>query len=214
MSDITNQKAHREAEKTKAVESYLLNEMTEEQRMRFEEHYFECAACADAVQAGQAFIGGVHPIPEPVPWWKREVPAWRVWALAGATAALLAVTTVGQFHTAPMAMANTIIQAEELTKGPERTYQPKTPSVTVEATLFDSSAFPFYRMDIAGKDNGKTFSQVVPAPPKDADPRLSVQIERQALGYGRFEVTVTGLTSRDERRGPPVETYYFQIDKN
>ena len=86
MSDTTNPMAHEEAEKIMAVESYLLNELTEEQRMRFEEHYFECAACADAVEAGQIFVSGICPSPDSVPWWQKivarlgaplAVPAWR-----------------------------------------------------------------------------------------------------------------------------------------
>jgi len=59
MSDYRQPMAHEEAEKTHAVESYLLNELTEEERSRFEEHYFECNECADAVMAGQTHGGNV-----------------------------------------------------------------------------------------------------------------------------------------------------------
>ncbi len=66
---------HEEAEATNAVEGYLLNELTEEERTRFEAHYFECPTCADAVFVGQALIEGIR---NPQPWWRR---AW--WRIRG-----------------------------------------------------------------------------------------------------------------------------------
>ena len=210
---MTKSMAHLEAEKMNAVESYLLNEMTEEQRMRFEEHYFECATCADAVEAGQAFISGIRPVEETVHWWEKPVPVWRVWALGGATIALLALTTMREFQSAPAVMANTIIQAEEIMRGPDRAYRPVTPSVTVEAPIVDASDHPFYQVVITGTDSGKRFSQIVPSPAK-GEVWLSVQMERAVLGSGRFEVTVAGLDSRDAKQPQSAATYYFQIDKN
>ena len=37
---------------TQAVERYLLNELKPEEREQFEEHYFGCVDCADAVRTG------------------------------------------------------------------------------------------------------------------------------------------------------------------
>ncbi len=228
MSDITNPMAHKEAEKTMAVDRYLLNELTQEERLRFEEHYFECADCADAVEAGQIFISGIRPIPEPVPWWRRlvelvnapiAVPAWRMWILGGAAAASLGVVGFQNFGPpavlADAGLANTVLLAGETVKGPDedKTYSLRTPSATVEVTLLDVD-FPFYRVDITRKSDGKTRSLVVPAPPKESEHRLSVQMTREALGVGRFTVTVSGLDNREAKKSHPVETYYFQIGKN
>ena len=71
MDDDTEPMGHEEAERTNAVERYLLNELTEQQRTRFEEHYFECATCANGILAGQALIEGLRK--PPAPWWKRFV---------------------------------------------------------------------------------------------------------------------------------------------
>jgi hypothetical protein len=223
MSDITNPMAHQEAEKTMAVDRYLLNELTLQQRMRFEEHYFECAECADAVEAGQVFINGIRPVPDPVPWWRKpldlltapiSVPAWRMWTLGGVTAASLAVVGFRDFYSPAAPLANTVLLAGETIKGPDedKTYTLRTPSATVEVALLDVD-FPFYRVDIARKSDGKTLTQVVPAPPKDSEHRLSVQLKREALGVGRFTVTVSGLDGREAKQSHQVETYYFQIDK-
>ena len=45
-----------------AVERYLLGELTEAERERFEEHYFSCAECADAVMAGASFVDGARAV--------------------------------------------------------------------------------------------------------------------------------------------------------
>jgi hypothetical protein len=41
---------HQLAEQTQAVDKYLLNELTEAERLEFEEHYFDCQACADQLK--------------------------------------------------------------------------------------------------------------------------------------------------------------------
>ncbi len=221
-----NPMAHQEAEKTMAVDRYLLNELTEAERMRFEAHYFECADCADAVEAGQIFISGIRPLPVAVPWWRKvmellsapiTVPGGRAWMLGGAGAMAAALGLVVGIENARITtpQANTVLLAGETVKGPDgdKSYALKTPSATVEVALMDVD-FPYYRVDIIRNSDGKTSSQVVPAPPKDAERRLSVQMTRKALGGGRFTVKVAGLASREASELHPVETYYFQIDEN
>jgi hypothetical protein len=154
MSDMTKPMAHQEAETMNAVDLYLLNELTEEQRRRFEEHYFDCATCAEAVEAGQTFVRSIRPAPEVVPWRNRVlgrlakpmlVPAWRQWAYGGVTA--LSLIAVGWQHFYPIfaskARANTTIQARELEKGEdsEKAYTLRTPSATVELNLPSDAEF-------------------------------------------------------------------------
>src|SRR5215831_19780113 len=45
---------HESAIQTNAVERYLLGEMNVEERDSFETHYFDCAACAEAIRLGSA----------------------------------------------------------------------------------------------------------------------------------------------------------------
>ena len=56
---------HTDAVRTLAVERYLLDEMPEIERFAFEEHFFDCAECADDLRAGstirQAIKQGVLP---------------------------------------------------------------------------------------------------------------------------------------------------------
>jgi hypothetical protein len=50
---------HSEATQSTAAERYLLDEMSELERHAFEEHYFDCADCADEVRLGAMMREGV-----------------------------------------------------------------------------------------------------------------------------------------------------------
>lgn len=86
---------HNEALKSEAVERYILNEMSDGERDRFEEHYFDCRECGADVLAGERLMANgravvrepvVVPFP-PRPWWKSWTPA--------AAAAMLLAVNVG-----------------------------------------------------------------------------------------------------------------------
>jgi hypothetical protein len=220
MNENTLPMAHEEATKTNAVESYLLNELTEEQRCRFEEHYFECGECADAVMAGQTLIQGIRPLPaEPKGFWARlnnpvSVPSWRLWAMGSALAASLSLYAVRMptLSPLPMAMANTAIVAKELEKSAveENNYTLVTPSATVEVDPYGTDPFPFYRMTIS-REKKDIASQVLPAPAKQSGRKLSLQVTAKALGKGEFTVTLEGLGRADAASSKPLASYRFGI---
>ena len=218
MSEVTKPMAHQEAVKMHAVEGYLLNELTEEQRASFEEHYFECETCAEAVMAGQAFVSGIRPVPEPnrVPWWKVPiaVPRWTLWLLSGAMAASLGLVSIQQPWGLTAPMANTILLASKLQKGEDHGQLLTTPSATIEVNLPPDSNFAFYRLRIKGGDRPTSFSEILPSPPKDHEQRLSLQVPSKLLGSGHFEMDVEGLDSKDSRQGRSVGIYYFHVLKN
>jgi hypothetical protein len=220
MNESIKPMAHEEAEITRAVESYLLNELTEQQRTRFEEHYFECETCADAVIAGQTFVRGIRPIPDPVPWWKALpaklskpilIPLWAI-CVSGGGAAALALLLAPRFLFIPTHLPNTPILAMQLARGGGKPhYVVTTPSATVEVRLpYDKKSFPFYLLKIF-KDSNAILSQVIHAPSEDANQRLSLQAASKTLGTGTFNVDVQGLASATAKDGPIVGIYYFDI---
>ena len=88
---------HKTAERTMAVEKYLLDEFSPEEQDAFEEHFFSCDECARQVKLGAAFMAhaketlkGVPvfaPSPKPVeeakrPWFAWFSPAFAVPAMA------------------------------------------------------------------------------------------------------------------------------------
>ena len=56
---------HAEATDRMAAARYLLDEMTEEERFAFEEHYFGCPACAEEVRDGSAMIDSLRAMRSP-----------------------------------------------------------------------------------------------------------------------------------------------------
>ena len=205
-----------------AVDLYLLNELTEEERRRFEEHYFDCATCAEAVEAGQTFVHGIRPVPEAVPWRSlllarlgkpMLVPAWRQWAYGGITALSVIAVAWQNFYpvSAQKVQANTVIQARELEKGEdsEKAYTLRTPSATVELNLPSDAEFPLYRV-IIESDHTKPLQAVV-APAREFDRRLSLKIAPESLSSGRFTVKVEGLRDAQSKDVSKVGQYYFIV---
>jgi hypothetical protein len=96
---------HEQAGQTLAAERYLLDEMSDEQREAFEEHFFVCHECADDLRAAAAMIQGAKagfagtagtgkvltmPVERPTtgrPAWQRSVAL--PWAAAAALACLV-----------------------------------------------------------------------------------------------------------------------------
>ena len=53
---------HEQAVRNLAVESYFLGEMSSAEREAFEEHYFECAVCAEDVRSAHRFVAEMKEI--------------------------------------------------------------------------------------------------------------------------------------------------------
>src|SRR5450759_1891597 len=51
---------HEQSLECQAPERYLLGEMSELERYRFEEHYFSCAECAESVRLGAMLAGNAR----------------------------------------------------------------------------------------------------------------------------------------------------------
>jgi hypothetical protein len=93
---------HEQSLESQAPERYLLGEMSELERHRFEEHYFACEDCAESVRLGAILAGNARAAfaEEPV---RREVPvrnrSWLDWlrvpVLAPSAVALALACMVG-----------------------------------------------------------------------------------------------------------------------
>jgi hypothetical protein len=51
---------HKDAVETTAVERYLLGEMSDTDRLTFEEHYFSCAECAEELRSAASMLEGAR----------------------------------------------------------------------------------------------------------------------------------------------------------
>jgi hypothetical protein len=58
---------HSKALNDKLVERYLLNELTSQDKVAFEEHYFSCEACAEELRCGEALIENLREVMQSTP---------------------------------------------------------------------------------------------------------------------------------------------------
>jgi hypothetical protein len=58
---------HSKALKDRFVERYLLNELTAEEKVAFEGHYFACQACAEELRCGEALIENLREVMQQTP---------------------------------------------------------------------------------------------------------------------------------------------------
>jgi hypothetical protein len=110
---------HEQAVETMAAERYLLDEMSEIERYRFEEHFFECDECAESMRlghqlrtdAGDLFSAGVR-APAAAPTVAARASGWsRRTVLPWAAAAVLAIALVGQVRQSPPTADNEVASA-------------------------------------------------------------------------------------------------------
>ncbi len=211
-------KDHEEAVRTFAVESYLLDEMSEDEQLHFEEHCLECAICAKALEAGRIFTGKIAPAsqgPRDIPWIDRmfKIATNGPWLKPTAALAVLWLPVMGWQQATISDLnephANTVILARGAEKGvPDKgPYLLKTASATIEFYTQEELKFPYYRVRISG-GQAKSFSQVVPAPVGDEAHRFSVQVLRNALGNGHFAVSIEGLDREDSKHGYKLDEVY------
>jgi hypothetical protein len=86
---------HEDAVQDHAVERYLLGEMTEDQRTIFEEHYFDCHACAADVTDGTRMMIAGQRVATEDSRTGNVVPMRKPFWFAAAAAASLAFTVAG-----------------------------------------------------------------------------------------------------------------------
>ncbi len=92
---------HQSAVEQNLTERYLLGELDSAQREQFEEHFFECATCADDLRSGSRFVENLKAVCQEEPAREKVVemrgaraPSWwreRAWIPAAAAAGFAAV---------------------------------------------------------------------------------------------------------------------------
>lgn len=85
---------HAEAEESQAVERYTLDEMRQEERDSFEEHYFDCRICSEGVRDHARMMAAGRSVTRETAATATNVvrmPRWKAWIPAAAAAVLLMV---------------------------------------------------------------------------------------------------------------------------
>jgi hypothetical protein len=202
---------HVEAVDTLAIERYLLEEMTQEERESFEEHFFSCAECAEDARAAAKMRDGVrsglardtagatagdHGVVVPF----RPTPVrWRTSvALPWAAAALLAVGLAYQTVAGPMSarhepdsFALTPATLRPASRGQEAVLSPGPGGIVTLAVDLGGAPFDHdIRYELARAD-GKTIASGDAPTPASGAPLLLMLPATTLKGSEQFVLTLS-----------------------
>ncbi|HZL56829.1 MAG TPA: hypothetical protein VFC21_07100 [Bryobacteraceae bacterium] len=222
---------HLHAQKTNAAERYLLGELPAEDAGDFELHYFECAQCALAVEAGDAFLANArahfrdpestHPHGKPAPghsflnalqsFWR--YPAFTIPVIAALAAIALfqgLVAIPGLHRILNTARSLPAVQLIGASRGDEIVVHVPagSPFVSLAADIPPGSEFKQYVCVLTNGARREISSSVHPAP-NEGQP-ISVLIPAAQLRPGNHELTLFGL-SPNGQRSDRISTYPFNV---
>jgi len=208
---------HEDAVHAGATEKYLLGELTEDERERFEEHFFECRECAEDVIAAAAFMAnarkalaeeppdvrGAHRAGPRVPLARRLF-----WPMPAGVAAALGALALGLAHQTLVVVPRmrTELERAEAFQPAESYFLTVARSDTLELVArkdrrmvgialrppLDRS-FPYYRCEVRDGKNRAYFATDAPDPADGREVELLVPLWR--LPAGSYVIVLSGLES-------------------
>lgn len=220
---------HTQATETQAAERYLLGELPAGEAEDFERHYFECADCAEAVEAGDDFIAHAKVVlaehdrlpardpsaERPKAGLRERLRGW--WSLpmlvpAGAALVLAVVTGYQGFVVIPGLESPRALPAFQLagaSRGTET--QIRIPAGTAALSLAidvpPDARFPQYLCVLSAR--GRTVFQVTAPSPSEGQP-ITILVPGRTLASGDYEFTVYG-TGADGQPHDKVTTSSFHF---
>lgn len=220
---------HDQAIREQAVERYLLGELAEDARGRFEEHYFDCVICASDLKAGAAFVDALRAqrqsagSPEPnihLVSKRTAVPWLRPWLVPVLAASLLVVAyqnilvlpamrraaTVAQ---APAVMNNLILANMDARGGDIRKLvAPAHGSFLISVDIPSKAEYASY-LCLLYNSSGEQLWQI-PITTQQAENTVPLSVPTDKAANGTNELRVLGLPAAG---GPPVEVgrYRFSL---
>lgn len=204
---------HEYAARHYAVERYLLNELNASDREEFEEHYFACPDCAEAVRTGTYFADNARAeLPrrarvQAIPAMPR-LTVWQRFAPAMATAAVLLLAVVGYQNMRvprPELLATSGV-IHPVARGTEEVFQlkPGQKTAVLRMDLNADREYPYYAVELKTA-SGKTILRQVTEAPRDG------ALEFSNLGPGEYELAVRGEASAGAQPGTVVASRKFAV---
>jgi hypothetical protein len=219
---------HDQAIREQAVECYLLDELTEDARARFEEHFFDCAMCASELKTGALFVDALRAEPQAagspqrdnhlVP--KRTAPAWlRPWLMPALAASLLVVayqnvlvlpamrraTAIAQ---SPAVMNNVVLANMDARGGDiPNLIAPAHGSFLISVDVPPQPGYASY-LCLLYNSSGKQLWQL-PITAQQAENAVSLRVPTDKASNGNNELRVLGVASTG---GTPVEVGRYRFN--
>jgi hypothetical protein len=203
---------HNQAIDGRFTERYLLGELTPAQRDQFEDHYFDCAVCADDVQFGAVFVDNARALLRERPISEEAVASRRHGAFARyglpfqsaalAFVALLCVMGYQNVVTIPSLKAHStgvsapeVLTAVSLVGMGARAEANPVPAPVSKDFEFDldipgGPEFAGYKFEIRDHSGALKFS--VPIATAQAQDTVRLAIPAGTLAMGDFKIVVLG----------------------
>jgi hypothetical protein len=203
---------HQQALDGLASERYLLDEMTEVERFEFEEHYFDCAECAEDVRLGdvirqEARRAGPAMAADPqagrpavvltsAKWWRRQVVAvpWAVAATLALVAGYQSLVTVPGLREAVAPQSIEPVMLRGATRGAATTVTIAKGQrfVALSADLLTPPQSPTLTYEILDANRTAVASGQSPVPSSGAPLMLLVPVD-ELQQAGRYTLMLRGV---------------------
>ena len=196
---------HAEAARKLAVEQYLLGELSGPEREEFEEHFFGCQECVEALETGAGFMQNaravfreeraLQPARHKIRWNWAFWTGWRLGPAAGMAGWTVACVLAGyQFlgspsQSSPFLIAPAVsVKATRATQ--DLTFSRRHSIIALTVPHEWEETYPAYQAEIdRGTDHRVLLSSKVAATPGD----FAISIRPKALGRGSYILTLYGL---------------------
>jgi hypothetical protein len=211
---------------THAVERYLLDEMSADEREQFETHFFECEACAEDVLSGSMFVANSRavfaedaeakpvrapdPVPEKRPWWTAIMrPVWGV-ALAGALAIFGVIRVAMPPAGVPAVVELRLDPGEKRGGADESAPYKKGDPIALRLSIEEAGAVGPHVLEIRDRNSGNEVDAVpVTLNASDTQTGKEVRFSSKKIPAGSY-VAVLRATQGSER-GKVVGEYPFTL---
>lgn len=217
---------HRVAEEQNAVEKYLLDEFTAEERMDFEAHLFDCAICGEQARQSAIAIANMkavfreehekisEPAQERARWW-----GWRAWsrmpALVPSLAALALASVVAYQHWVsipaleqPQVLSSTSIAPLARDEAPVITTDPTLPKFNLDFLVDVPQAYPAYECEFR-KEGGATVLKMGSGPKQVGSFTLNILLPTKEFPPGRYVMVLRPATALEKE----LQRYSFVIQQ-
>jgi hypothetical protein len=227
---------HEDATRLMAAERYLLGELSDAERDEFEEHFFDCPACAEDVRAGAIFEANARAVFADQA--RRAVvvqPGWWDWvrlrpAFAGAMAGVVVLLAGGAGYEvvmtrglrqevaelrAPQSFPSVFLRST--TRGAEQAIEVPRGSrfLALSLDLTPGQSFGQYLGEVLG-ESGEVLFTVPLMKPRTPGEQMNVLVPVASFEpRRRYTLVVRGLDNGSTgKRGIEIASYHFTTQRN
>ena len=222
---------HAEAVEQQMVERYFLGELREDEANAFEQHYFECVACAEDVRLTADFQEAakealaMRPDPQRAPARTEERSNWLSWLVFRPSWALAAVFMciagwqtlfriprlehLAQVAQSPQEVAAAVLRSETRGDAPTITIPRSQRSLLLIFDVNTEAVEGSYEAELKREGGAVIFSKTINAPPPGTS--VNLLVPASGLAPGSYTLTVHGRRETQSGEGIGVYRFVLQI---